>query len=200
MEINPVLTTPPTPTAAAARDVVEKWASPALVNHCLRSYIWAVLRAEDLGVDYDLELLYVAAMLHDLGATTQFDAASVPFEDAGGSVAWAFAAGAGWSTKRRDLLREVIQQHAWPTVDPADIEAYLLEAATSLDVAGSGHEHWDHGLLVEVSARYPRLNFTKEFGGAMRHQADAKPDSHAARFTTAHGVERGEEFWNSLLE
>ncbi|PPG49844.1 cyanamide hydratase, partial [Rathayibacter sp. AY2B7] len=113
MDYDHDLTIPPTATAAAARDVVQRWASPALVNHCLRSYIWAVLRAQDLGVDYDRELLYVAAMLHDLGTTAQFDAASVPFEDAGGSVGWVFAAGAGWPPERRDLVREIIQQHAW---------------------------------------------------------------------------------------
>ena len=45
------------------------------------------------GLSFDTELLYVAALLHDLGQTAPFDAQQVPSEPAGGEVAWAFCAG-----------------------------------------------------------------------------------------------------------
>ena len=41
-------------------------------------------------------LLYVAAMLHDIGLVGAFDNATVSFDEAGGNIAWMFAAGAGW--------------------------------------------------------------------------------------------------------
>ena len=194
------LLTPPTPTAALAREVVEKWAGPALVNHCLRSWVWACRLAETTGLDYDPELLYVAAMLHDLGVVPHFDALAVPFEDAGGAVAWSFAAGAGWPAARRTRVEEVIQRHAWAAVDPdEDAEGYLLEAATSLDVSGSGSENWDPAFIVSVGRAVPRLDFAAAFGTAVHAQADRKPHSEAARFDARGGIARGERFWQSIL-
>lgn len=194
------LLVPPTPTAALARDVVEKWASAAMVNHCLRSWVWGCRLAETVALDYDPELLYVAAMLHDLGVVPQFDAHAVPFEDAGGAVAWSFAAGAGWPAARRTRVEEVIQRHAWAVVDPGeDAEGYLLEAATSLDVSGSDAEKWDRAFIVEIGNAIPRLDFAREFGDAVNEQAHRKPHSEAARFGAGGGISRGEDFWQTIL-
>jgi HD superfamily phosphodiesterase len=194
------LLTPPTPTAALARELVEKWSSPSLVNHCLRSWAWGRRLAENLGLDYDSELLYVAAMLHDLGVVPQFDAVAVPFEDAGGAVAWAFAAGAGWPPARRTRVEEVIQRHAWAVVDPEDdAEGYLLEAATSIDVSGSGAEKLDRAFIVDVGRTVPRFDFAREFTAAVHEQAHRKPGSEAARFDAGGGIARGEAFWQSIL-
>src|SRR4051794_14610040 len=40
------------------------------------------------GVVFDADLLYVAAMLHDIGLVAAFDSHTVDFEQAGGHVAW----------------------------------------------------------------------------------------------------------------
>ena len=40
------------------------------------------------GIAFDAELLYVSSMLHALGLVKEFDSHSVPFEEAGGHVAW----------------------------------------------------------------------------------------------------------------
>lgn len=191
---------PPTPAAELARSVVERWGSAALVSHCLRSAAFALDLGHSSGLAFDEELLFCAAMLHDLGVTPAFDAESVPFEDAGGAAAWVFAAGAGWDTHRRDRMREIVQRHAWAEVDPAaDPESYLLEAATSLDVAGSRPELWSRSVLLAVPARYPRSAFADEFDRAIAHQAAAKPRSEAARFHALNGVRQGEQFWADLL-
>lgn len=194
------LLTPPTATAALAREVVEKWSSPALVNHCLRSWVWGARLAQTMSLDYDPELLFVAAMLHDLGVSDHFDALAVPFEDAGGAVAWSFAAGAGWPPARRRRVEEVIQKHAWASVDlQSDVEGYLLEAATSLDVSGSDSQRWDPAFLREVGAAIPRLGFADEFGASMHEQAGRKPHSEAARFDAGKGTVRGAKFWAETL-
>lgn len=195
-----VLLSPPTQTAAHAREVVERWSSEAMVNHCLRSWVWAVRLADTRGLNYDAELLYVAAMLHDLGAADHFNSVAVPFEDAGGAVAWSFAAGAGWPAARRRRVEEVIQRHAWAEVDPrADPEGFLLEAATSLDVAGSGSNNWSPEFMSHVVMELPRLEFGREFGDKMADQARRKPDSEAARFHAHDGVGAGERFWAKAL-
>ncbi|AMM21960.1 hypothetical protein AX769_19690 [Frondihabitans sp. PAMC 28766] len=188
------LLTPPTATAALALETSRATASPALANHCLRSWAFAAALGLERGLVVDAELLFVAAMFHDHGVVPEFDAVEAPFEDAGGAVGWVFAAGAGWPVERRERVREVIQRHAWASVDPAsDVEGFLLEAATTLDVRGVGAEAWRADLVAAVVYRVPRLDFSATFDAAIAAQASRKPGSNAARF--APGIADGARYW-----
>src|SRR4051812_47514433 len=139
----PSLLPAPSPATTAARDVVVRYSSAALVNHCDRSYLWSASLGQLKGSPYDAELLYVAAMLHDLGLVAAFDNHLAPFEDAGGDVGWVFGAGAGWPIERRDRVKEIIVRHMWDEVDPAmDAEGHLLAEGTGLDISGRNVETW----------------------------------------------------------
>ena len=189
---------PPTETARLSLEVAREWCSPALVNHCLRSWVWAKTLGESLSLTVDDELLFVAAMLHDLGVTDPFDAHVMPFESSGGAAAWTFAAGAGWSTARRGRVREVIERHMWVSVDVEDDpEGFLLETATSLDVAHAGPEKWDAALRRDVTALLPRLDFGSEFANAVGAQASRKPSSTAARLHASGRIVRGDAAWGA---
>lgn len=194
------LLAPPTPVAALALEAVSRWSSTALVNHGIRSWAWARLRADALGLDHDPELLFVTAMLHDLGVTPAFDAHEMAFESAGGAAGWLFAAGAGWPLQRRERVREVIERHMWRSVDPLlDAEGHLLEVATSLDVSGAAPELWDTGTLRAVTQRHPRLEFTAEFAGCIHAQAGRKPTSPAARLDASQRIAEGGRVWDGIL-
>ena len=195
------LLAPPSPVAARALDVVRAWSSPALVNHCLRSWAWASLLAPTIDLDPDRELLFVATMLHDLGVTPTFDAHAVPFEDAGGAVGSVFALGAGWDAARARRVAEVIERHMWTSVDPAlDAEGLLLEVATSLDVSGVGFARWDASALRAVTEAVPRLDFSEAFAGSIHEQAGRKPSSSAARLDASGNVAAGGTRWASFLD
>jgi hypothetical protein len=171
---------PATPTARAAYDVVSRFSAPALVNHCIRSYLFAASRAALDGLSVDHDVLYVASLLHDLGLEDAFDSHLLPFEEAGGSVAWVFAAGAGWASDRCDHTAAVIVAHmrgADPAVDP---EGHLLDLATGLDISGRDEEHWPLELRREIVARYPRLDLAARFTACFVDQAERKPQSRAA--------------------
>ena len=131
------LTGPQTPAATSALAVATRFYSPALLHHCLRAYLWAAKYGEVHGIAFDEELLYVSAMLHDLGLTDAFDSHRVPFEVAGGDLAWVFGVAAGWSPERAARTEEIIVLHMRPDV-PADPESHLLQVATSWEVAGAG--------------------------------------------------------------
>jgi hypothetical protein len=192
---------PPTATAARALEVAREWCSPALVNHCLRSWLWATTLGESLGLSVDDELLFVAAMLHDLGVTDPFDAHAMPFESSGGAAAWTFAAGAGWSAPRRERVMQVIERHMWVSVDvDEDPEGFLLEAATSLDVAHADPEKWDAALRRDVSALVPRLDFGPGFAAAIEAQACRKPSSAAARLHASGRIARGDAAWAATAD
>lgn len=194
------LLTPPTAIAARALDVVRTWSTPALVNHCLRSWAWASVIADSSGLEPDRELLFVSAMLHDLGLARTFDAHAVPFEEAGGAVGSVFALGAGWVPARARRVGEIIERHMWTSVDPVlDVEGHLLEVATSLDVSGVGFDRVPDAVLRAVTAAVPRLDFSSAFDGLVHEQAGRKPSSAAARLDGSGNVAAGGARWDAFL-
>ncbi|MFF2148183.1 HD domain-containing protein [Kitasatospora sp. NPDC058190] len=175
------LVIPDTAACATAREVASAYCSPALLNHSVRAYLWAAAYGTSQGIAFDAELLYVAAMFHDIGLVREFDSHTVAFDEAGGHVAWVFAAGAGWPAARRTRLAEVIVRHMWDQVDVADDpEGHLLERSTSLDISGRNVDDFTAAFRGEVLARHPRLGLGDEFVSCFREQAQRKPDSSAA--------------------
>ena len=182
---------PDTSATRGALEVATAYCSPALLNHSVRAYLWAAAYGAMNGIAFDAELLYVSSMLHDIGLVKEFDSHTVPFEEAGGHVAWVFGAGAGWPVERRVRASEVIVRHMWDKVDVAeDPEGHLLELSTGLDVSGRGPEDFPAELRAEVLERYPRLGLGEEFIVCFRDQAERKPDSLAAAFVHAGVAER----------
>lgn len=172
---------PGSATAVSALDVATAHLSPALLNHSVRAYVWAAARGTAEGVVFDPELLYVAALFHDIGLVPVFDSHTVAFEEAGGHVAQVFAAGAGWPAERRLRVREVIVRHMWPEVDVAsDPEGHLLARATATEIVGREAETYPAGFRAEVLERFPRLDLAEEFLACFRDQAARKEDSSAA--------------------
>jgi HD superfamily phosphodiesterase len=93
---------PDSPAARAALQVATEYLSEALINHSIRSWYWAVgFAAFEERSGFDAELLYTAALLHDIGLAEEFDNHTLAYELAGGHVAWALTAGAGWEKSRR---------------------------------------------------------------------------------------------------
>ena len=174
---------PVSPACRAAFEVATAYCSPALLNHSIRAYLWAAGYALAQGITFDAELLYVAAMLHDLALVKEFDNHTLPFEEAGGHVAWVFGAAAGWPLARRRRAAEIIVRHMWDVVDVAtDPEGYLLELSTAMDISGRHTEAIPPDLRADVLARYPRLGLAEEFIAAFEDQATRKPLCLAAKF------------------
>ena len=79
---------PTTLVAELAAESAAAWCPRWLMEHNHRAYLWAAARGTDMGIAFDEELLYVAAMLHDFGLVAAFDNATVSFDEAGANVAW----------------------------------------------------------------------------------------------------------------
>lgn len=172
---------PDSPAARAALEVATAYCSPSLLNHSVRSYLWGASYGALNGIAFDAELLYVSALLHDLGLVAAFDSHAVPFEDAGGHVAWVFCAAAGWPAERRTRAFEVIVRHMWDEVDVAeDPEGHLLGRGTGVDISGGRSGDWPEELLAEVLQSHPRLALGTEFFACFQDQARRKPASSAA--------------------
>ena len=172
---------PQTSAATAALSVARRYYSPALLNHCVRSYLWGAAYASARDIDFDDELYYVSALLHDIGLTDPFDSHRLPFEEAGGDLAWVFGVAAGWPADRAARATEIIVLHMRDDVpSTADPESHLLQVATSWDVAGRRPEEFPAAMRADVLARYPRQGFGSEFLACFEDQARRKPDGAAA--------------------
>lgn len=135
---------PSTPSATAAVSVATRFYTPALFNHCARSYVWGMKYAAAHDITFDDELYFVAAMLHDLALTAPpFDSHRIAFEEAGGDLAWVFAVAAGWPVDRAARAEEIIVLHMRDDVAAdVDPESHLLQVATAWDVAGRRPEEF----------------------------------------------------------
>lgn len=195
---------PDSVASTAALQLASDYHTPAMLNHVVRSWRWArAFALVDGWAGFDDELLYVAALLHDIGTTTAFDNHSLAYEEAGGHVAVALTAGAGWPAARQGRALEVIVRHNWPSVDPVlDIEGYLLESATALDITGARPDVLPRDFRDEVLAAYPRLDLAQEFIACVTDQSERKPATAAHRIVSNglaqkmvdHPFERRDEF------
>jgi HD superfamily phosphodiesterase len=171
-----------TTAGKAAWEIARRYYPDSLFNHCVRSYLFARDYASHHDLAPDREVLFVAAMLHDLALTEVFDSATTPFEETGGHLAWVFAAAAGWPAERRNRVADVIEQHMWDAVPvEVGVEGFLLEIATSLDISGRNVEHWTVDFAAHVVAAHPRLDLADTFADCFDAQARRKPQSRAAQ-------------------
>nr|WP_135459895.1 HD domain-containing protein [Mycobacterium sp. DL99] len=182
---------PQTPAAAAALAVATQFYSPALLNHCIRSYLWGSTYAAAHDITFDNELYYVSALLHDIGLTGPFDSHRVSFEEAGGDLAWVFGVAAGWPADRAARATEIIVLHMRDDVSAAvDPESHLLQVATGWDVVGRRPEEFPTATRADILARYPRQGFGSEFIACFEDQARRKPGGAAAASVANNGAER----------
>jgi len=166
--------------ARRAERLVAEVSPPFLTNHCFRSHFFAVALAERDRVRFDVELLYVAALLHDLGLVARFDTGRC-FEEDGADAAAALAMEEGWPPERCEALADAIRLHLAIAVEVEDgPEAFLLWHSTGLDVAGSRLGELSVEAVTAVLASYPRLDFKEGFTALVADQAERKPACWAA--------------------
>jgi len=166
---------PPTSIlASAAEQEARNRLSPALLNHSFRTYAFGAALGALSDIDVDRELLFAAAMLHDIGLTRPVE--SVDFTLASARVARDVAETVGLSTAATETMRTAITLHHTPGVKLADGPvAYLLSAGAGVDVAGLQSWKLPPELLDTVVADRPRLCFKREFAAAFRAEAAAVP-------------------------
>jgi hypothetical protein len=162
----------------AAEDDARRRLSPTLLGHSYRTYAFGVALGELEEVDVDREVLFAAALLHDVGLPTPVP--QVDFTLASARVAGDIAEQVGLSTAATETLLTAITLHHSPGVTLAHGPvAYLLSAGAGLDVVGLRAWQLPPDLLTAVVAAHPRAGFKREFSAAFRTEASRVPDGRA---------------------
>lgn len=160
--------------AAAARDLL----TPAVLNHSHRAYAWGAAVAALHEIEFDRELLYVAAMFHDTGLPSPVP--HVDFTVRSAELAREFTNGHGVPPGGRELVANAIAMHHTPGVDPdCGAEAFLLSAGAGVDVFGLRSDEVPDALRRSVVREFPRLGFKREFSGLWRTEAKRVPRGRA---------------------
>jgi hypothetical protein len=166
------------PDSALARDVtdfVRDVEDDLLFNHSRRVFFFGALQGLRRGLQSDLELLYAAAMFHDIGLTERYRTSTVRFEVDGANAAREFLAAYGIDQAAADTVWLGIALHTTPGV-PEFLapEVALLQAGVEVDVVGVGREDLAPETLAAVTAAHPRPQFKQgilaAFNDGMKHR------------------------------
>jgi hypothetical protein len=171
---------PDSAIAQRAEDLIADVAPAFLVNHSLRAYAWAVELAWHDQLEFDAEILYVSALLHDIGLVAAYDMGAC-FEIDGAVAAERFALQQGQSAERARAVYDVIALHMLAEVPPgSSSEVALLNDSTGVDVTGYRIYDVRPETLPGVVAAYPRLEFKRDFAALFVDQATRKPSCRVA--------------------
>ena len=172
------LAPPDSPLTRASREAAMAALPGTLLNHGYRTYVFGRALGELEEVEVDADLLFAAAMLHDVGlvlATGRED-----FTLTSARVAREVSDRVGLSTSATQTLQTAITMHHNPRVTlAAGPVAYLLAAGAGLDVVGL--RCWDlpRATLAGAVASHPREGFKESFTHAWAHEAARVPRGRA---------------------
>jgi hypothetical protein len=168
---------PDSTLAREATELVHDVSTQLLFDHSRRVFLWGSLQGENLGLDYDPELLYVGAMFHDMGLVEGHRSEHERFEIDGANAARGFLERHGLPEEQVMTVWESIALHTTPEVPRyKQPEVRLVTLGVEYDVLGL---HFD-GLTAEqraaVIAAHPRTGFkagiVEAFSAGMRDKPE----------------------------
>ena len=182
----------PVPDSKIAREAEQLVADvePAfLVNHSVRAYAWAVELAWHDALEFDPEILYVSALLHDIGLVGEYDIGGC-FEVDGAIAAERFALDHGQTAERARAIYDVVALHMLAEAPPGSTsEVILLNDSTGVDVTGYRILDVRPSAIPEVLRAYPRLDFKEGFAAMFVDQATRKPTCRVAEMVATGKLE-----------
>lgn len=181
------ITLPDTLLVSRALEYVRENSDPYLFNHVMRSWLFAVILAEQKGEPYDAEVLAVATLLHDLGLTK---AASGPlrFEVEGANAARAFVRREGLDERRAQLVWDSIALNSTPSIClHKETEAALCTLGVGVDWGGWHHESIPRADMARILETFPRLGMKHRFAHAVCRIAEARPETTYDNFARDFG-------------
>jgi hypothetical protein len=178
----------PIPDSAIAREATElirDVSTPLLFDHSRRVFLWGSLYGEQLLLDYDPELFYVAAMFHDLGLVEGHRSEHERFEIDGANAAREFLERHGVPEERVMLVWDAIALHTTPEIPRYKApEVRLVNWGVEYDIPGRHFDELTAGQREAVIAAHPRPGFKEGIVDALAGPLRDKPETAYASWQT----------------
>ena len=172
------VTVPDSPLAVDATALVRETTPPLIYHHSRRVFLFGMLQAERAGLSPDPELLYVAALFHDLGLVPPYRGDDHRFELDGADQARAFLTDHGFSDADGDLVWTAIALHTTPEVPwRMDPVVAATTAGVETDVLGLRLDRLAEEERRAVVAAHPRPDFKRQILSAFAEGFRHRPDS-----------------------
>jgi HD domain-containing protein len=124
--------------------------SDLLFHHSVRVYFWGA------GLTFDPELLYTAAMFHDVGLTARYENSQLRLEVDGADAAHDFLRGHGISESGIETVWNAVALHTTPGIPEfMRPEIALVQAGAGMDVTGRGYDQFTDAQREAVTAAFP---------------------------------------------
>lgn len=169
---------PDSTLVAEATELVRTAASPLIFHHSRRVYYFGALRGAEAGLRYDPEILYVAAMFHDLGLTAHHRSGNQRFEIDGADEARHFLRTHGVADYLAELAWTAIALHTTSEI-PLRMapEIALVTRGVELDVLGIGYDAITDEQRAAVVTEHPRPDFKRQILAAFTEGIRDRPDT-----------------------
>jgi len=178
----------PIPDSLIAREATEfvrDVSTPLLFGHSRRVFLWGSLHGEQLALDYDPELFYIAAMFHDMGLVEGHRSEHERFEIDGANAARHFLERHGLPEEHVTTVWDAIALHTTPEIPRYKRpEVRLVNWGVEYDIPG---RHFDELTAEQREAVVPRIRgprFKEGIIEALAGGLRAKPETAYATWQT----------------
>jgi hypothetical protein len=148
------------PDSQMAREITEfvrDTQSDTLFHHSARVYLWGAMKGEASELRFDPELLYAAAMFHDIGLTDAYRESQLRFEVDGANAARAFLRSRGIAEQDISIVWSAVALHTTPGIpEHMHAEVALTQAGAVIDLIGLGEEELTEAQRTAVLRAHPR--------------------------------------------
>jgi hypothetical protein len=169
---------PDSTIAREATEFVRDVSTELLFGHSRRVFLWGSLHGEQLGLDYDPELFYVAAMFHDLGLVPGHRSEHERFEIDGANAARAFLERHGPPEESVMTVWTSIALHTTPQIPRyLQPEVRLVNWGVEYDIPGRQFDSLTAEQRDEVIAAHPRAGFKEGILEALLEGLRDKPET-----------------------
>lgn len=169
---------PQTTAVDEATRLIQQTTSPLIYHHSRRVFFFSHIHAQRLRVRPDPELLYLAAMFHDVGLMTPYSEVVQRFEIDGADHGRAFVLKHGFSAAAADTVWLAIALHTTPGIpERMGPEVATMYLGVLTDAIGRALDQLDAEQVADILAVHPRGNFKKEFLNAFLQGLKHRPDT-----------------------
>src|SRR5262245_2169985 len=195
---------PDSELCARATALVAELSPPFLFNHGVRSFLFADVIGEHDGLTYDRELLYLSAMLHDLGLTESYVGADQRFELEGADRAREFLVERGLPDSKADVVWDAIALNTcFGIALRKGPECALTHLGVTADFLGTRLGEVGSDRVTEIVRQYPRPKFissaTTLLAGCVRRKPQFVPGTFLEMVAHSHAPDVRVPSWADLL-